>query len=228
MAIDRAGLIKAAESGAGTPGYADASPGYFSYARSQYEAAYQSLVKTAGNPTMAKKLVQQAGTIAKQPIVLAIPAGVQEIANVGQVVQQSAAAVGLNVKLTEVPLAQYGGLFSDPSTRKGDDLIFTINYDQNPDPLAIYDDIATPGGISNFNQYNNPKVIQLLGQARQTTSPDARAQLVIQAQSLIMKDLPWIPLDFRPNLTFVKSGICGVPLDFSMMASPWAASVGGC
>lgn len=228
MAINRAGLIKAAESGAGTPGYADASPGYFSYARSQYEAAYQSLVKTAGNPTMAKKLVQQAGTIAKQPIVLAIPAGVQEIANVGQVVQQSAAAVGLKVQLKEVPLAQYGGLFSDPSTRKGDDLIFTINYDQNPDPLAIYDDIATPGGISNFNRYNNPKVIQLLGQARQTTSPDARAQLVIQAQSLIMKDLPWIPLDFRPNLTFVKSGICGVPLDFSMMASPWAASVGGC
>lgn len=228
MSINRTGLITAAEAGAGAPGYADASRGYFSYAQSQYEAAYQSLEKAGNDPAMAKKLATQAGAVAKQPIVLAIPAGTQEVADVGQVVQQSADAAGLNVHLKTVPLDQYGALFSDPSTRKGDDLIFTINYDQDPDPLAIYDDIAAPTGISNFNHYNNPTVVQLLDRARVTTDLNQRAALVIQAQSLVMNDLPWIPLDFRPNVAFVKSGICGVPLDFSMMASPWAASVGGC
>jgi peptide/nickel transport system substrate-binding protein len=228
MSINRTGLITAAEAGAGTPGYADASPGYFSYAASQYAAAYQSLAKAGDDPTLAKKLAAQAGAVAKQPIVLAIPAGSQEVADVGQVVQQSAHAAGLNVRLKTVPLAQYGALFSDPSTRKGDDLIFTINYDQDPDPLAIYDDIAQPTGISNFNAYDNPKVVRLLNEARGTTDLNQRAALVIRAQSLVMQDLPWIPLDFRPNTAFVKSGICGVPLDFSMMASPWAASVGGC
>ncbi|MHB1570888.1 MAG: ABC transporter substrate-binding protein [Solirubrobacteraceae bacterium] len=228
MSIDRTGLITAAEAGAGTPGYADASPGYFSYAQSQYQAAYQALAKAGDNPGMAKKLVAQAGAVAKQPIVLAIPSGTQEVADVGQVVQQSAANVGLHVVLKTVPNAQYGALFSDPSTRKGDSLIFTINYDQDPDPLAIYDDIAQPTGISNFNHYDNPKVVQLLNEARVTTNLSRRASLVIQAQSIVMQDLPWIPLDFRPNTTFVKNGVCGVPLDFSMMASPWAASVGGC
>ncbi|MFZ1992745.1 MAG: ABC transporter substrate-binding protein [Solirubrobacteraceae bacterium] len=228
MSIDRTGLITAAEAGAGTPGYADASPGYFSYAASQYTAAYQSLATAGDAPAQAKKLAAQAGAVAKQPIVLAIPAGSQEVADVGQVVQQSADAAGLNVHLKTVPLDQYGALFSDPSTRKGDDLIFTINYDQDPDPLAIYDDIAQPAGISNFNHYDNPNVVRLLDEARGTTDLTKRAALVIQAQRLVMQDLPWIPLDFRPNTAFVRSGICGVPLDFSMMASPWAASVGGC
>jgi peptide/nickel transport system substrate-binding protein len=228
LSINRAGLIKAAENGAGTPGYADVSPGYFSYAQSAYQAAYASLAQAGADSALAKQLVAQAGPAAKGPIVLAIPSGTQEVADVGQVVQQSAAAVGLHVALRTVPNDQYGALFSDPSARKGDDLIFTINYDQDPDPLAVYDDIALPYGVSNFNGYNNPRVIALLNQASATTDPASRARLVIAAQTLIMQDLPWIPLDFRPNTTFVRKGLCGVPLDFSAMASPWAASVGSC
>ena len=228
LSIDRAALIKIAESGVGTPGYADASPGYFSYAASQYAAAYAAFQKAGSDTAMAKTLVGKAGADAKKPIVLAIPAGVQEIADVGQVVQQSASAVGLHVTLKTVPLAQYGALFSDASARKGTDLIFTINYDQAPDPLAVYTDIALPHGISNFTGYDNKTVVRLLTQARMTTNLAKRAKLVIAAQKLIMNDLPWIPLDFRPNTTFVRNGVCGVPLDFSAMTSPWAASVGGC
>lgn len=228
LSIDRAALIKIAESGVGTPGYADASPGYFSYQRSRYAAAYAAFQKAGSDPAMAKTLVGKAGADAKKPIVLAIPAGVQEIADVGQVVQQSANAAGLHVTLKTVPLDQYGALFSDPSARKGTDLIFTINYDQDPDPLAVYTDIAAPHGISNFAGYDNKTVTRLLTQARMTTNLAKRARLVIAAQKLVMRDLPWIPLDFRPNTTFVRNGVCGVPLDFSAMTSPWAASVGGC
>ena len=61
-----------------------------------------------------------------------------------------------------------------------------------------------------------------------TTNLAKRAKLVIAAQKLVMNDLPWIPLAFRPNTTFVRNGVCGVTLDFSAMTSPWAASVGGC
>ena len=228
VSIDRAALIKIAESGVGTPGYADASPGYFSYERSQYAAAYAAFQKAGSDVALAKTLVGKAGADAKKPIVLAIPAGVQEIADVGQIVQQSADAAGLHLTLKTVPLDQYGALFGDPSARKGTDLIFTINYDQDPDPLAVYTDIALPHGISNFAGYDNKTVVRLLTQARMTTNLAKRAELVIAAQKLVMNDLPWIPLAFRPNTTFVRNGVCGVPLDFSSMTSPWAASVGGC
>lgn len=228
MAVDRKGLIQAAEQGAGTPGFADAAPGYWSYDRAAFQAAYNKIAKAAQNAGEASKLVKQAGAVAKQPIVLAIPSGSQEVADVGQVVQQSAAKAGLHVVIHVVPNDQYGAVFTDPAARKGDDLLFTINYDQVPDPLALYDDIAQPTGISNFNGYDNPKVIALLNRAGATTNLSTRAQLVIKAQSMVMQDLPWIPLDFRPATTFVRKGICGVPLDFSSMTSLWAASVGGC
>jgi peptide/nickel transport system substrate-binding protein len=228
MSIARQGLIQAAEQGAGAPGYADASPGYFSYAQSAYQSAYDSLAKAGSNLAEAKKLVKQAGAAAKQPIVLAIPGGNQEVTDVGQIVQQSAAHVGLNVKLHVVPADQYGAVFADPKARAGDSLIFTINYDQDPDPLAAYDDIALPNGVSNLSGYHDAKVISLLDQANRTTNLSTRAQLVIEAQKLVMQDMPWIPLDFRPNTTFVRNGVCGVPLDFSQMTSLWAASVGGC
>jgi len=228
MSINRQGLIQAAEQGAGAPGYADAAPGYFSYAQSAYQNAYNALAKAGSNAAAAKKLVKQAGAVAKQPIVLAIPGSNQEVTDVGQIVQQSAARVGLNVKLNVVPADQYGAVFGDPKARAGDSLIFTINYDQDPDPLAVYNDIALPTGISNLSGYHNTRVISLLNQANGATDLAKRAQLVIQAQKLIMQDMPWIPLDFRPNTTFVRNGVCGVPLDFSSMSSLWAASVGGC
>jgi peptide/nickel transport system substrate-binding protein len=228
MSINRQGLIQAAEQGAGAPGYSDASPGYFSYAQSAYQAAYNTLAKTGSNVAEAKKLVKQAGAAAKQPIVLAIPGSNQEVTDIGQIVQQSAAHVGLNVKLHVVPADQYGAVFGDPKARAGYSLIFTINYDQDPDPLALYDDIAQPNGESNYSGYHDAKVVALLDRANGTTDLNKRAQLVIQAQKLVMQDMPWIPLDFRPNTTFVRAGVCGVPLDFSSMTSLWAASVGGC
>ncbi len=228
MSVDRKALIQVAEQGAGAAGFADASPGYWSYDRAAFQAAYNKLAKAAQNTAEAAKLVKQAGAAAKQPIVVAIPSSAQEIADVGQIVQQSAARVGLHVVIRVVPTQQYATLFTDPAARKGDSLIFTVNYDQVPDPLAIYDDIAQPTGISNLNGYHNAKVISLLNSAGAATNLNARAQLVIKAQSIIMQDLPWIPLDFRPATTFVRKGVCGVPLDFSSMTSLWAASVGGC
>jgi len=226
--IDRSAVIKVVQFGQATPAYAEGGSGYVRADPGAYQAAYNAIAKAGQDTSNARKLVAEAGSVAKKPIVLAIPGSNQQIADLGSIVQQSAASVGLNVKLKVVPADQYGALFSDAKARTGDDLIFTGNYDQVPDPLAIYDDIAMPGAISNFNNYDNPKVIKLLTEANATFNAQKRAPLVIQAQKLITQDLPWIPLSFAQNQTFVRKGICGVPLDFSAMTSPWAASIGKC
>lgn len=232
LSINRSQLIKAVYNGIGVPAYTYADGGYFSYQRSAYNAAYQKIANaytnTAAALKQAKKLVAAAGSVAKKPIVLAIQGGSPDAANEGQVVAQSAAAVGLTVQLKVVSDAQYGALFSDPASRKGFDLIQTTNYDQDPDALALYDDIALPNAISNFDSFNNPAIVKLLTEANGTTNLAKRAALVIQAQALTMKYMPWIPLVFIPGTTFVRAGICGVTLDFSQMMGPWAASVGGC
>ncbi len=232
LSINRAQLIKAVQYGVGTPAYTLAGGGYFSYQKSAYTAAYNKIAAQYTNSTkahaLAVKLVKAAGAVAKKPIVLSVMGGSPDAANQAAVVQQSAASVGLNVKLKVVTAAQYGALFSDPASRKGIDLVQTTNYDQDPDPLALYNDIALPNAISNFDSYNDPAIVKLLMQANGETNLAKRAALVIQAQTKIMKFMPWIPLTFLPGTTFVAKGICGVTLDFSQMMGPWAASVGGC
>jgi peptide/nickel transport system substrate-binding protein len=226
--IARAQMAKAVFAGVGFAAYADADPGYWSYDQSAYQAAYNKLAAAGSSLAHAKALVKQAGPAAKGPIVLAIQGGSQTAADEGAVIQQGAASVGLNVKLRTVSDAQYGALFSDPAARKGFDLIETTNYDQDPDPLALYADIALPNAVSNFNSYDNKPLIKTIQQALATTNLSQRAALTTQAQAQVMKDLPWIPLLFIPDTAFVRKGICGVTLDFSQMTGPWAASVGGC
>lgn len=228
MSIDREGIVKAAEGGIGEPAYSDSAPGYDTYDQAAYNAAYAKLSANGYNPTEAAKLVKEAGSVAKEPIVFAIPGSSTEVADIGAIIQQNADAVGLNFQLKVVPAEQYGALFSDASARKGYDLIFTGNYDNDPDPTAIYDDIALPNGLSNFNSYDNSTVVKLLNEATGTPNLTTRAQLTIEAQSMIMKDLPWIPLNFTPNVFFVAKDICGTPMDFSIMASLWEASLHAC
>jgi peptide/nickel transport system substrate-binding protein len=232
LSINRSDLISAVDYGVGAPAYTYADPGYFTYQKSAYQAAYDKIAKAYANSsaalTEAKKLVKEAGAVAKEPIVLAVQGGSTDAANEAEVVEQSADAIGLNFRLKVVTDAQYGALFSDPAARKGFDLIESSNYDGDPDALALYTDIALPDAISNFDSYDEPAVVKLLTEANATANTAQRAALVIKAQALIMEDMPWIPLTFVPDTAFVRKGICGVTLDFAQMYGPWAASVGGC
>jgi peptide/nickel transport system substrate-binding protein len=232
LSINRQQLIKAVFNGIGAPAYTYIGGGYYSYQRAAYQAAYEKIAASYNNAPSAlkraKALVTKAGSVAKLPIVLAVQGSSPDAANEASVVQQSAAAIGLTVKLKIVSDAQYGALFSDPKARIGFDLLQTTNYDQDPDPMALLNDIALPGAISNFDSYNDPAVVKLLNTANGTADLAKRAVLVIAAQTKVMQFMPWIPMVFIPPTAFVRQGICGVTLDFSQMMGPWAASVGGC
>lgn len=232
LSVPRQAMINALFYGIGIPAYTYAPAGYFSYATSTFQKAYNAFAapyaSSATALAAAKKLVKEAGAVAKKPIVLAIQGSSPDAANEGQIIEQAADSVGLNLKLKVVSDAQYGALFSDPAARKGYDLIQTTNYDGDPDPLAMYTDIALPGAISNFDNFSVPSITKVLNQALATTSATQRANLTIEAQTAIMKQMPWIPIDFVPSTTFVRNGVCGVDLDFSQMYGSWMARVGGC
>lgn len=228
MSINRADMVKVVADNAAVPAYAYAPPGYYSYEPSVFNAAYAPIAKAGADVAAAKKLVQEAGAVAKQPIVFAFPSGSPSAAFEAEIVQQSGDAVGLNIKIKTIPEAQYGALFSDPKSRQGYSLILTGNYDQSPDPLALYTDIAAPGATSNFNSFNDPTITKEINQATATDNLAKRAAETVKIQSQVLQQLPWIPLFFQPQVAFVRNGICGVRLDFSVMTGPWANTVGGC
>lgn len=226
--IDRRGIAATAWFGEATALHSYAPPAYWTYGRDAFAAAYEKLAAQDDDVAGAKKLVAGAGAVAQKPIVLAIDAGFPTSVEEASVIKQTAAQAGLNVEIRALPIEQFGALFSDldAGKKQGIDALLTLGYNQIADPLAIYEDIARPGGGSNFTGYDNPQVTKLLLKAQGQADPDARAQTIIQAQALVMQDLPWIPVTTPRLATFQKTGITGAPVDFSYMTSPWAAEVG--
>ena len=53
------------------------------------------------------------------------------------------------------------------------------------------------------------------------------AQHVIDAQTTIMEDLPWIPVAIPYTTLIMNKRITGAPSSFQYMFGPWAAQLGG-
>ena len=226
MAIDRKGIAQTLFSGAADPLYAVAGPGFWenSPARSDYAAAYSAL-QVQPDLATASQLVKAAGA-AGQQISIGYAAGVPTEVQLAQVLQQTGDAIGLKVKIIGLPDQQYGSLFIDPKARAAYDSFLTINYLEYPEAATMYSSYATKAGSQNFNGYTDPGVEAALLKAQGSADPRQRAMYVLQAQTVLDRDLPWIPIVQPRALLFQNSAVTGAPLTFSYMAGPWVAAVG--
>jgi peptide/nickel transport system substrate-binding protein len=102
-----------------------------------------------------------------------------------------------------------------------------VDYGDNADPAALLAHAVLPGGIENYDNFNDPRITALVEQARGTASPDKRAALVAEAEKLTMQQLPWIP-DVQPDTVLILGkGLTGAVSSSAYLFSPWADSLGG-
>ncbi len=193
MAIDRPGLIQANYKGAALLPRATANPGTWGYGKTVFQKGWDALPEPTVNVAKAKQMVTAAG-MAGKTITLGMSSEIPSNNTEAVAVQSAGNAIGLKVQLHSVSAANYINFFIDPAARKGIDGFFTVNYPDYADPSGLYATYVVPGGSQNYNDYNNPKVTQLMEQARSTANLDQRAALVVQAQKIIMEQLPWIPI----------------------------------
>jgi peptide/nickel transport system substrate-binding protein len=225
LAIDRKAIAQTLFGGAADPLYAVTGPGLWPASTHDiYKAAYDKLVVTP-DLAKAKDLVTQAGATGKT-VSIAYPAGVDVVANLATVLQQTGNSIGLSMKIVAVPPDQYGALFIDAKARGAYDSFFTLNYMEFPEPATMYSSYTTPEGFQNYGGYANATVTDLLHQAQGTPDDAARARLVVQAQDQVAKDLPWIPIVAPRATLFQGTGLTGAPISFSFFSSPWVAAVG--
>ena len=133
----------------------------------------------------------------------------------------------MKATLKSVSAANYINFFIDAKARQGIDGFFTLNYGDYADPAALLATLVLPEGSQNYDGYNNAQVTNLMEEARGTQDPEARAQLMVQAQALIIKDLPWIPDVLPANLLITNSKLTGAVASFDYMFAPWADHLGG-
>ncbi|MBC9936531.1 MULTISPECIES: ABC transporter substrate-binding protein [unclassified Leucobacter] len=223
MAVDREGIVKAAAGGAAAPLYTVASSGSWGYAKDQFAAAATEIEDMPRSLEAAKQLVADAGP---QPtITIAATSAQPEIPIVAAEIQRAGKEIGLDIEIKTIPEDSYNALYADAAAREGIDMIFSVWQTYYPDPVSVYTYLQSDN-FYNFAGWKNDEFDALISEARQTADNDARAELLIQAQSIANEDPTWIPF-FQPfNSVFLGTGLTGVPTAAIQHNVPWAATLG--
>ena len=200
-------------------------PATWGYGKDVFAAGYAALPEATPDVEAAKALIAGKGVEGKTITIGFIQ--VPSMSAEANAVKAAAEALGMKAELKAIPPDQYINLFIDAEFRKGVDGWFTINYPNYADPMSLLSTIVIPGAPQNYNNYDNPAVTKALTDARSTADPDARAQLVVDAQKIIMEEMPWIPMSFPDNINITSNKISGQTASFTYMFAPWADSLGG-
>jgi peptide/nickel transport system substrate-binding protein len=230
LIIDYNGAAQALFSGNAEPLKALAPSGSWgpedSEASKIYSKAYNELPGGEQDLEAAKEAVKASGET-DPTVVLAVPSFLPDYAAFSHSFAATAKEVGLNVEEKSLPQADFYALYSDAKARAKYDLFSTQWLGFAADPTEIYSAVGLPDGSANFGGYENPDVTKLLEEASATDDAVERAKIVVEAQALIMADLPWIPYVYEYQALTLNKRLAGTPI-----ASPrweytaWLAQTG--
>lgn len=137
-----------------------------------------------------------------------------------EVIQRQLKSVGIEL----VPRFQPSGLLFGTTLPSGDWDIIMFTWVQTPSSKITSKDLYSCGGDSNFGNYCNRKVTKLLDQTASTLDEATRTTLLNQAEALMAKDIPSIPMFVRPVFTIANKKVKGVTTPTTSEGTPWNAN----
>ncbi|WP_176968620.1 ABC transporter substrate-binding protein [Amycolatopsis xylanica] len=225
LAFDRRTYISATYGGDAFVPRMATNPGTWGFAKPAFRAAWDAAPELSQDLEQAKKLISEAGATGK-PLVIGTSTGLATVATQANAWLQAANAIGLKASLHNVSPENYINFFTDPGARAAVDAFSTTTYGDYADPAALANTFIAPNGSQNYSGYQNHAILTILENARAEADPARRAQLDIDADKLIMRDLPWIPLAHPPSVLALNRKLTGVPTSFVYMQAPWLAKLG--
>jgi peptide/nickel transport system substrate-binding protein len=224
-AVDRKAYINTLYSGEAQLPRTIANPGSWGYQRDVFQKDWDALPEPTQDIDKGKQLVQEAGASGKT-IVIGTSSEINSLQTAANALRQAAISIGMKAKFKSVSAANYISFFTDAGARKNVDGFLTVNYPDFADPAALYNTFAVKGGSQNYDNFEDPRIIAALNEARTTTDQHRRAEQTAKAGDLIMETLPWIPLAAPSTIVIMDKKITGAPSSFQYMGGPWAASIG--
>ena len=108
-----------------------------------------------------------------------------------EAVQQDLAAIGVDVELLQLETSVASEMVDNHEMP-----MFMQAWGSSfPDPFNFATEIFQTGSVyAERLNYSNPEVDALVAEARQNTDPESRCEQWLQAQELVMQDLPAVPL----------------------------------
>lgn len=226
LAFDRDSYTTALYKGTAQPARAIGSPGTWGYERDVFTKAWDALPEPKVDIEAAKKLIAEAGAQGKT-LTLGMSNEINKLATEASAMKAAAEKIGLKVKLYSLSADAYSGFFLDPKVRAKVDGFFTTNFPTWADPGRLYAAFGVPGAEQDYGKYDNPEVADMLQRARSEADPKKRADMVVQAQTILADDLPWIPIVAPDTVLALNKRLSGATVTSQHYFAPWATDLGG-
>lgn len=155
----------------------------------------------AYDPDKAKALIAEIGDVGGIELALSTQP-VPLYQQISQLAQEQLNAVGLNAKIQPVSVSDWY-----PQLIQGTINFLPIRWTQRPDPDGLFTYLFHSKSSGNTSRYKNDEVDRLLDRARAIPSQEERSPLYRQAQELMTKDLPYIPLFFSVEYAAMRDTV---------------------
>ncbi|HEX8650309.1 MAG TPA: ABC transporter substrate-binding protein [Pyrinomonadaceae bacterium] len=151
------------------------------------------------------------------PIKFQISSGSAATRQFAQVIQNNLKVVGIPV---EIETLEFNSLLDQ--LRKGQYQMTTSRWvGGNQDPVFLRDLFATSEiptqdrGGRNRSRYSNPEFDRIIEEASNTVDRDRARTLYVQAQEIISRDLPMMPLWYPANMVVARDSVGNIKVDGS-------------
>ena len=174
------------------------------------------------DPAKAKQLLAEAGYPNGFEFVLSTPQ-VPIFQQLNQLLQEQFAAVGIKVTLDPAAQNEWYARLVKRATN-----FSPTRWTQRADPDGFLSILFDSKGYANTENYKNEKVDALLQQAVQTYDTAERKKLYSEAQTLIVQDLPMVPLFFSVEYAAISDKVRGfewIPDEMPRFRYLWKSAV---
>jgi peptide/nickel transport system substrate-binding protein len=179
----------------------------------KFDASDEDLPPYAFDLEQARRLMASSRFPDGFEISLQYPAGFEYYKQLGLLLQQQWAPLGIRLKLVEQDQATVSQRFYQS------DYDLTFPYAQFtsdvvvPDEYALF--VADPSnGLRGFySNWENPEVVSLVKQFTQSTDEAQRTELWPRIQRLMLEDSPWINVMNLPFINAHETNVCGTSVN---------------
>ena len=152
------------------------------------------------DPEKAKQMLQEAGVENLEPTLWYMPIPrpyIPDGKGIAEAMQQDLKGVGINAKLVTFEW----GTYLDKTGRGEHDMALLGWTGDNGDPdnflhVLLSSTTATDTDALNIAYYKNPEVDEILNKAQTTIDENERQRFYYQAQEMLVKDAPWVPIAY--------------------------------
>jgi peptide/nickel transport system substrate-binding protein len=208
FAVNKEPIVKLAYQGRAVPADSPLPPSEWGF--------HEPRVRYGYDPAMAKKLLAEAaadGTFdPNQVFKLYAPSTprpyVSQPERVARFLQASLEQAGIH---TELVLQPYAAHRASVENGEHDLCVFGwVGDTGDPDNflyVLLHSDNAVPGSAQNIAFYRNAEVDRLLVAAQAAVEQPVRTALYADAQDLIARDAPWVPIAYSELVVAARAGI---------------------